>query len=138
LIQLAGCIAIEVCGGPSLQEKMRFGRVDAPYYYQQTEKEIDKEHAKDTKSMPISSSNNKKCPCYPSALPPYPDAAPTAEIHLRNVFYRLGCSNKDIVALMGAHTIGRAFANRSGVCSNTSGDRGATKYTCQTWDARVG
>ena len=41
----------------------------------------------------------------------------------------MGLTNRDIVALCGAHTIGRAFKNRSGVCPNTSGDQGATEHT---------
>ncbi|XP_010432358.1 PREDICTED: L-ascorbate peroxidase 3, peroxisomal-like [Camelina sativa] len=34
--------------------------------------------------------------------------------HLRDVFYRMGVSDKDIVALSGAHTLGRAHPERSG------------------------
>ena len=59
-------------------------------------------------------------------------SAPSAQVHMRHIFYRMGLTNKDIVALLGAHTIGRAFKNRSGICANSSGDQGATKYTRQT------
>ncbi|KAJ8504637.1 hypothetical protein OPV22_005523 [Ensete ventricosum] len=34
--------------------------------------------------------------------------------HLRNVFYRMGLSDKDIVALSGGHTLGKAHRERSG------------------------
>ncbi|XP_050229398.1 L-ascorbate peroxidase 3, partial [Mercurialis annua] len=36
------------------------------------------------------------------------------ESHLRDVFYRMGLSDKDIVALSGGHTLGRAHKERSG------------------------
>ena len=42
-----------------------------------------------------------------------PDAAQGAA-HLRDVFYRMGFSDKDIVALSGAHTLGRCHQTRSG------------------------
>ncbi|RVW38553.1 L-ascorbate peroxidase 3 [Vitis vinifera] len=34
--------------------------------------------------------------------------------HLRDIFYRMGLSGKDIVALSGGHTLGRAHPERSG------------------------
>ncbi|RZC66725.1 hypothetical protein C5167_010412 [Papaver somniferum] len=34
--------------------------------------------------------------------------------HLKDVFYRMGLSNQDIVALSGGHTLGRAHIERSG------------------------
>lgn len=34
--------------------------------------------------------------------------------HLRDVFYRMGLNDKDITVLSGAHTLGRAHADRSG------------------------
>jgi len=42
-----------------------------------------------------------------------PDASQGAE-HLREVFYRMGFSDRDIVALSGAHTVGRCHKVRSG------------------------
>jgi catalase (peroxidase I) len=42
-----------------------------------------------------------------------PDAAQGAA-HLRDVFYRMGFDDKDIVALSGAHTVGSCHKDRSG------------------------
>ncbi|XP_065857031.1 L-ascorbate peroxidase 3 [Euphorbia lathyris] len=42
-----------------------------------------------------------------------PDANKDAS-HLRDVFYRMGLSDKDIVALSGGHTLGKAHKERSG------------------------
>ncbi|XP_052202134.1 probable L-ascorbate peroxidase 6, chloroplastic/mitochondrial isoform X2 [Diospyros lotus] len=44
-----------------------------------------------------------------------PDAGPpTPAGHLRDVFYRMGMDDKEIVALSGAHTLGRSRPERSG------------------------
>jgi hypothetical protein len=42
-----------------------------------------------------------------------PDAAQGAQ-HLRDVFYRMGFNDQEIVALSGAHTLGRCHRTRSG------------------------
>jgi len=42
-----------------------------------------------------------------------PDATQGAQ-HLRDVFYRMGFNDQEIVALSGAHTLGRCHRNRSG------------------------
>ncbi|XP_054788305.1 probable L-ascorbate peroxidase 6, chloroplastic/mitochondrial isoform X2 [Prosopis cineraria] len=44
-----------------------------------------------------------------------PDAGPPSPAdHLRQVFYRMGLNDREIVALSGAHTLGRARPERSG------------------------
>ncbi|EEH41216.1 cytochrome c peroxidase [Paracoccidioides lutzii Pb01] len=51
-----------------------------------------------------------------SKLPPrgrLPDASQGTD-HLRHVFYRMGFNDQEIVALSGAHTLGRTHMNRSG------------------------
>ncbi|KAG0477808.1 hypothetical protein HPP92_012527 [Vanilla planifolia] len=42
-----------------------------------------------------------------------PDAKKGSQ-HLRDVFYRMGLTDKDIVALSGGHTLGKAHSERSG------------------------
>ena len=93
LLQLASATAVAHAGGPVIP--MRYGRVDAP--------------------------TEAQCPesgRLPDAAAPFggdtPMAAPDAASHLRAVFYRMGFNDAEIVALSGAHTIGRAFKERSG------------------------
>jgi Peroxidase len=51
----------------------------------------------------------------PAANPPFPEGPDAgAGDHLRAVFYRMGFTDQEIVALSGAHTLGRVFKNRSG------------------------
>jgi catalase (peroxidase I) len=78
---LAGCVAIEIMGGPAIPFK--FGRSDA--------------------------ASGASCP----VVGRLPDANLGAQ-HLRDVFYRMGFSDQDIVALSGAHTLGRCHESRSG------------------------
>ncbi|KAJ7517308.1 hypothetical protein O6H91_21G018000 [Diphasiastrum complanatum] len=78
LYQLAGVVAVEVTGGPTVDFVP--GRKDSV------------------------------------ATPPegrLPDANKGSR-HLRDIFYRMGLSDKDIVALSGGHTLGRAHKERSG------------------------
>ncbi|CAM9832630.1 unnamed protein product, partial [Scytosiphon promiscuus] len=88
LMQMASAVAVEVAGGPVID--MKYGRKDA-------EKPED---CVDEGNLPA---GNK----------PFPDAD-NAQDHLRNVFYRMGFGDEGIVALSGAHTLGRAFKDRSG------------------------
>ncbi|GFP89045.1 l-ascorbate peroxidase 3 peroxisomal [Phtheirospermum japonicum] len=78
LYQLAGVVAVEVTGGPTINFVP--GR-------------------KDSKISPRE-----------GRLPDAKKGVP----HLREVFYRMGLSDKDIVALSGGHTLGRAHPERSG------------------------
>lgn len=105
LLQLASATAIEVSGGPKIP--MKYGRLDG------------------VPSQP---------PPEPFGLPdprppfhgPLKDHNDPAE-HLRYVFYKFGMDDKDIVALSGAHTLGRAFKERSGMV-----DEGYTNGTAYT------
>jgi catalase (peroxidase I) len=78
---LAGSVAIEELGGPSID--WRAGRTDY--------------------------TNPKNVP--PNGR--LPDAAQGAA-HLRDVFYRMGFNDREIVVLAGAHCLGRCHTDRSG------------------------
>ncbi len=88
LLQMASATAIELAGGPIIP--MRYGRIDV-----------------NSPSMchPVGASNLPH-PAGPWKLPP--------EDHLREVFYRMGFTDKEIVVLSGAHTLGRVRPERSG------------------------
>merc|ERR1719310_684022 len=74
----------------------------------------------------------------PDGYAPFGCGAPTPAEHLRNVFTKkMGFSDQEIVALSGAHTIGRAFAERSGACPFGYSDNKASKYTKSTSIARA-
>ncbi|KAK6922570.1 hem peroxidase [Dillenia turbinata] len=78
LYQLAGVVAVEVTGGPTIDFVP--GRKDSLV------------------------SPNKGL---------LPDARKGVR-HLKDIFYRMGLSDKDIVALSGGHTLGKAHNERSG------------------------
>jgi len=88
LIVYAGVVAIENMGGPDCG--FTPGRSDAP--------KPDTPPSKDKRFTPDDR---------------LPDAAQGAQ-HLRDVFYRMGFSDQEIVALSGAHAIGRCHTDRSG------------------------
>ncbi|TMX01989.1 hypothetical protein EJD97_022913 [Solanum chilense] len=78
LYQLAGVVAVEVTGGPTI------------------------EFVPGRKDSSVSPKEGR--------LPDAKQGVP----HLKDVFYRMGLSDKDIVALSGGHTLGRAHPERSG------------------------
>jgi len=57
----------------------------------------------------VDDTDNKKCT--PDGR--LPDAA-QSEGHLRDIFYRMGFNDREIVALSGAHALGRCHTSRSG------------------------
>lgn len=136
LIQMAAVVGIKLAGGPTID--LTYGREDGAYEVLDVE-EVMKSATNTQQLRNVSSIAFKHalCPVYPSAVPPYPDGAPTADVHIRNVFYRMGLNNRETVALCGGHTIGRAFQDRTGVCSFSSGDQGATYFTQPTASAKV-
>lgn len=96
--QMASATAIEVAGGPKID--MKYGRVDV-----------------------TSGDGCTPDGRLPAAAAPFADGSKKPEDHLRKVFYRQGHDDQNIVALSGAHTLGRAFTDRSGF------GKESTKYT---------
>mmetsp|Transcript_26461 Transcript_26461/g.44726 ORF Transcript_26461/g.44726 Transcript_26461/m.44726 type:complete len:267 (-) Transcript_26461:755-1555(-) len=90
VIQMAGAVAVEHALGPKIP--MKYGRLDA-----ETEEDC----------APPGN--------LPAAAAPFPHAATTPQQHLREVFHRMDLDDRDIVALSGAHTMGRAHKKRSGL-----------------------
>lgn len=114
LIQLASATAIECAGGPVID--MVYGRL-AVTTPEECAGSKSREGFKDNAGLP-------------DAKPPFGCGSSTPAEHLRNVFTKkMGFSDDEIVALSGAHTIGRAFKDRSGTCPFGYGDQSASKYT---------
>lgn len=112
LIQMASAVAVEHAGGPAIP--IRYGRVDVS----------GPEDCVASESREGFSENAG----LPDAKPPFSCGSKDPAMHLRNVFTKkLGFVDQEIVALSGAHTIGRAFADRSGTCPY--GYTNPTKYT---------
>ena len=86
LYTLAGVVAVEEAGGPKID--FRLGREDA-------------------ESGATSPPDGR-----------LPDADKGSKVktiqHVRDIFYRMGFTDRDIVALMGAHAMGRCHTDRSG------------------------
>ncbi|CEG35772.1 cytochrome c peroxidase [Plasmopara halstedii] len=85
---LAGVTMIEEMGGPEIP--FRVGRPDANSGNEPTQTPDDR--------LPNADMGSKE---------------KTAQ-HVRDVFYRMGFDDRDIVALVGAHAIGRCYPSRSG------------------------
>jgi len=86
LYTLAGVVAIEAMHGPKIT--WRPGRVDA----------VDGSKGTPNGRLPDADKGNPK---------------DTAQ-HVRDIFYRMGFNDREIVALVGAHCLGRAYKENSG------------------------
>lgn len=103
IYQMASARTVALAGGPEID--MKYGRVDA----------TSPEDAAGAGGPPEGNLPDAE-PGPEGTLggnPAMTDSAP--EWHLRKVFYRMGLGDMEIVALSGAHTIGRAYADRSGL-----------------------
>lgn len=86
LYTLAGVVAVEEAGGPKIP--FRLGRTDAESG-QTSPKEC---------GLPDADKGSRK----------------NTTQHVRDVFYRMGFTDREIVALLGAHALGRCHTDRSG------------------------
>jgi hypothetical protein len=94
LYVFAGVVAVEACGGPNVG--FRPGRSDAA---KATAPEQDKRFTPDGRLPGADAGDAGK--------------ERTAQ-HIRNIFYRMGFNDNEIVALSGAHALGRCHTDRSG------------------------
>jgi len=114
LMQMASAIAIEVVGGPKID--MRYGRSSIEGGHRCVESDSREGFAANAG--------------LPDGAAPFGCGAETPAEHLRNVFgKKMGFTDQEIVALSGAHTIGRVFKERSGACPFGYGNAGASEYT---------
>jgi L-ascorbate peroxidase len=106
LFQLSSAVAIELAGGPALP--LKYGRVDsaAPE---------DADPGNLPEATPVDG---------PSGHGKFYDGSATAADHLRRIFTgHMGLGDREIVALSGAHCLGRVRPERSGF------GKESTKYT---------
>lgn len=86
LYTLSGVVAVEESGGPTIP--FRLGRIDAA----------------------SGATSPKECGLPDADKGSFKDTAQ----HVRDVFYRMGFDDREIVALSGAHALGRCHTDRSG------------------------
>jgi len=99
LIQLASATAVEKMGGPKID--MKYGRVAV----------TNESECAGPKSREGFADNTG----LPDAKPPFGCGASDPAQHLRNVFgKKMGFTDQEIVALSGAHTVGKCHIERSG------------------------
>ncbi|KAL9188216.1 hypothetical protein ACHAXT_006594 [Thalassiosira profunda] len=101
IFQMASARGIELAGGPKID--MQYGRVDA----------TSPDQCSPEGNLPDAEAGPEGKFGGPGGTASTED--PAAEWHLRKVFYRMGLGDEEIVALSGAHTFGRAYADRSGL-----------------------
>eukprot|EP00533_Pseudo-nitzschia_delicatissima_P010698 CAMPEP_0116094456 /NCGR_PEP_ID=MMETSP0327-20121206/9143_1 /TAXON_ID=44447 /ORGANISM="Pseudo-nitzschia delicatissima, Strain B596" /LENGTH=315 /DNA_ID=CAMNT_0003586065 /DNA_START=159 /DNA_END=1106 /DNA_ORIENTATION=- len=109
LYQMASARAIELGNGPKLG--IRYGRVDV----ESASDCIQEGNLPDAEAGPDGNYGGD------GGTVSTKDTKP--EGHLRKVFYRMGLDDEAIVALSGAHTLGRAYKDRSGL------GKESTKFT---------
>lgn len=112
LMQMASAVAVEVTGGPVIP--LRYGRADAS----------DGSACPERKSRGTADNAG-----LPDAKPPFGCGASDPATHLRAIFNRMGFDDEGIVALSGAHTVGRAFKDRSGTVEAGTDSESANKFT---------
>mmetsp|Transcript_36101 Transcript_36101/g.82912 ORF Transcript_36101/g.82912 Transcript_36101/m.82912 type:complete len:933 (+) Transcript_36101:70-2868(+) len=116
LIQMAGAVGIEHAGGPKVA--MKYGRKDVS----------GPEGCPGRQSR--GTGDNAGLPdAFPGGDGKFGCGATDPATHVRNIFYRMGFDDKGIVALSGAHTIGRAFKERSGTVAEGYGEANGCPYT---------
>jgi L-ascorbate peroxidase len=114
LIQMGSATAIECAGGPKID--MTYGRAETT--------------GPEQCAGPTSREGFGGNAGLPDAKPPFGCGAKDPATHLRNVFTKkMGFADAEIVALSGAHTIGRAFKERSGTCPFGYTDAAASPHT---------
>merc|ERR1719267_19423 len=115
---MASALAVEMAGGPKIP--MKYGRVSV----------TGPEGCVGPASREGFPGNAGLPDAKPGPNGAFPCGATDAAAHLRNVFgKKMGFTDQEIVALSGAHTIGRVFKERSGACP--FGYSNPTKYTSQ-------
>lgn len=100
IFQMGSARAVKLAGGPDID--MKYGRVDA----------TSAEQCSPEGNLPDAEPSDGK---FGGAGGTKPSEDATAEGHLRKIFHRMGLTDEDIVALSGAHTLGRAYKDRSGL-----------------------
>jgi L-ascorbate peroxidase len=101
IFQMASARSIELAGGPKID--MKYGRVDA----------TSPEECSPEGNLPDAEAGPEGK--FGGAGGTASTESTSAAGHLRKVFYRMGLGDEEIVALSGAHTFGRAYADRSGL-----------------------
>jgi enolase len=112
IMQMASAVSIEHAGGPKIP--MKYGRVDVTR----------------PEDCPGDTTRGTGANAgLPDAEAPFGCGAPDPAQHLRNIFYRMGFNDQEIVAISGAHTLGRAFKERSGLVAEGYGESNACPFT---------
>jgi L-ascorbate peroxidase len=129
LIQMSGALAVEYCGGPHIP--IIYGRVDVPIDLRDLDDYEMHQFAQKWapgRALVVDAEDIKNRPL-PQPFGPYPWGESMPAQHIKILANRLGFSHPEMIALMGAHTIGRGFKERSGVCPYFAGEQGGTQYT---------